>query len=1586
MKKFLSIIAILVLFVLIPGIAMSQPDDVLRLNIPLKGVQGRIQVDVLDFVRRMTENENLIENSVVGNTELFVYSDKDIFSLPVEIKLAKGVKDYDFLRVKVKSAKSEDIYSLHQLCDRMIVKILGQNEFIRGTPAEYRVIAVNQRTGEPLEGARVQVFMESNGQDKEIFNGLTDISGSCSANFIVPGDVPEARLKFEIISNLGRDKYDTRIKFKSGNQTYLVTDKPIYQPGQTIHIRALSLKKPDLLPVNNKELTFEVEDSKGNKVLKKILKTDGFGAAYAPFLLADELNYGNYTIRAILEGEKTEKTVKVEKYVLPKFKVSLKTGRGFYLPGEKMEGDIDSQYFFGKPVADGKVVISVYKFDIGFNKDAVIEGKTDEKGIYHFIYKLPDYFAGEPLEKGDAFVRLDIEVTDKTNHSEKISLKKKIVEELIGLSIVPEGGTLKLNLENRIYVLASYPDGMPCLAQVEMEIDGYNMISKTDNFGIAEFTCVPKNNKTKIIVNVKDEKGETGKLEKEIDLDVEHDQIIMKLARGIYRVGDEIELEFLSTKKNGRVYLDIIKNNQTILTKSVEINNGKGAQKLNFTPDISGSVWLHAYIITPDGDISRDTRFCYVYSANDLLIDIKPDKNEYLPGSDGEVLFTVTDRNGSPKAASICLAIVDEAVFAVSELKPGLEKVYFTLEEEILKPRYEIHEFKPEDIARGECYQGRAENMMFSTLEPKEAFPVNHTTGTKSKGKYYENPFLISMGKLFHKLTRYRSEYYKKYQRNPDPENFMDNLVEEEIIKQEETLDPWGRRYKVRFEEGIIENSYFLTLNSAGPDGVFGNKDDIVPPFFKKYIEDKNSGICAQCHEPHSAKGDRLFSEQEGMMFSAMPPKNKERPVSRKPLSGEEPRVREYFPETFIFEPFLVTDAFGKARLPFTMPDSITSFRVTAFASSQKGELGSALSQIKVFQDFFVDIDLPVSLTQGDEISIPVGLYNYLPKEQNIKLVLQPEDWFDIAGESEISKNMNKDEISVVYFPVKVKKVGYHSITVKAYGETRSDSIKRKISILPDGKKFEDIISDRLSGNVFKNIAFPSNAIKDGNNLIFRLYPGIFSQVVEGLDKMLRIPSGCFEQTSSTTYPNILILNYLRQTGQIKPEMEMKAEEYISLGCQRLISFEVKNGGFSWFGDEPANKILTAYGLMEFSDMAKVHEVDERIIERTARWLKGQQNQDGSWIPDKQYLHAEAWGGIQKNEILPTAYILWALCESGQKDGSVLKGLNYLKKNIDNITDPYIMALAANAFAASDPKSEDTFKILNRLIGMAKEESDAIYWESGVSSVTFSKGKGVSVEASGLAAYALVRSGRFSDAATRALTYLIRSKDSGGMWYTTQGTIIALRALVSAASGPAEDVNAEFSVMINGKIAGEIKVDKDNADVMQQVALSENLKAQNTVEIQMKGKGSFLYEINSSYYIPWKDVPVPPVPPFAIKVEYDRTKLSINDMVNVNVLVKLEKPGAAQMVMIDLGIPPGFQVQTPTLDEYVGKKIQKYSLTPRQIIIYVDSISSDKPLEFAYSLKAKYPIKAKVQSSRVYEYYNTDREVIEKPFELEVTK
>src|SRR5262249_39675587 len=153
------------------------------------------------------------------------------------------------------------------------------------------------------------------------------------------------------------------------------------------------------------------------------------------FQLADEVNMGDYHVRALLGEQQADKTVGVKRYVLPKFKSDLKADKTFYLPKETIKGDLQTDYFFGKPVAEGKVKVTATTFDVQYKEFQTWEGKTDTSGHAQFEIKLPDYFVGQPLEKGNAIVQLEVKVTDTADHSETISRTYPVSDRSIQVSL-----------------------------------------------------------------------------------------------------------------------------------------------------------------------------------------------------------------------------------------------------------------------------------------------------------------------------------------------------------------------------------------------------------------------------------------------------------------------------------------------------------------------------------------------------------------------------------------------------------------------------------------------------------------------------------------------------------------------------------------------------------------------------------------------------------------------------------------------------------------------------------------------------------------------------------------------------------------------------------------------------------------------------------------------------------------------------------------------------------------------------------------------------------------------------------------------
>ncbi|MGD2178046.1 MAG: hypothetical protein PVG71_09515, partial [Anaerolineae bacterium] len=107
-----------------------------------------------------------------------------------------------------------------------------------------RVVVQDLSDGSPIEGARVSISLtpsEGPARPVLLFEGQTDEAGSLPVQFHVPADAPaEARLVVETRSDAGRDRVEQPVTIEREYRILLMTDKPLYQPGQTIHMRAVA--------------------------------------------------------------------------------------------------------------------------------------------------------------------------------------------------------------------------------------------------------------------------------------------------------------------------------------------------------------------------------------------------------------------------------------------------------------------------------------------------------------------------------------------------------------------------------------------------------------------------------------------------------------------------------------------------------------------------------------------------------------------------------------------------------------------------------------------------------------------------------------------------------------------------------------------------------------------------------------------------------------------------------------------------------------------------------------------------------------------------------------------------------------------------------------------------------------------------------------------------------------------------------------------------------------------------------------------------------------------------------------------------
>jgi A-macroglobulin TED domain/Carboxypeptidase regulatory-like domain/Alpha-2-macroglobulin family/MG2 domain/A-macroglobulin receptor binding domain/Alpha-2-macroglobulin bait region domain len=1737
-----------------PGetLAATYSSGALHVTIPFHGLHtgaGQLTVEVLDP-----------EDVVLGRSERRVETE-GAGTWREEIPLAKppSLDDIVWHRVRYRfhyadqqDAAIQGTESISEILRTPVVHILGQQSYLTGGQAAVRVIVTDSKNAVIAGPGSVRIdLMAPGARPRVLFAGRLNQRGTTEAQFRFPAGVAGSfPMRYVVDTPIGSTELTQQVRLEAQASMLLTTEKPIYQPGQTIHVRALALDRASHEATANRKLTLEVEDSRGNKVFKKVTQTDTYGVASAEFALADEVNLGTYHLRALMDSNTAEIALNVERYVLPKFKVAVEfTGkdnhakRG-YRPGDHVTGTVRANYFFGKPVDGAEISVKGSVMDVAMVDAGSALGKTDGDGVYRFDLALPAYFAGLPLNHGTARVLIEATVKDSAGHAETRGEPVTVSESPLILTAIPEGGTLIPNLENQIFLLASYPDGTPAAATLKIHTAGNtDQSTVTDQGGVAviRMHVGQASRPVPLQVEAADAQGNHASTTVPLELRQGEDQILLRTERAVYRTGDRILLKVFSTKARGTAYIDVVKNGQTVLTRDLDLTNGTAELTLPVTPDLAGTVDFSAYLFGRDARPVGDHRLVFVQPADELKIEAAADAAVYKPGDEARIRFRVTNSKGEGVQAALGLQIVDEAVFALAEKRPGFAKVFFYLEQQVLKPRYEIHSIgmpdivEPVEAAKRE-QRDRAARALFAATEIVSGNKFETEAGRT-----------IPQTKWAAYTTRYQARFQARVRQMTEDLNrvYQQNRSAGDLAKiaaKTDLRDSWDTGLRVERLDGDPQHRYYQ-VRSAGPDKRFDTADDLstllevrtrkiagpptsdqmkidlqvehdrgpfngraevagtvkdvagaaVPGATITLMESATgatrtattnaagqftlAGLSAGDYQirvsspgfeiaartltlqvrdravlsavlsvgavteavvvEQFAAGRITVGGNVGMMrgiaggvpggviggiigaVASVSPRQFDAGALRAPMVKEmalmdrrdfntatlakkesvgaaAPHVRSYFPEALYINPEIVTDRDGRASIVVPIADNITTWRMAMLASTTHGALGSGTGSLKVFQDFFVDLDLPVTLTQGDRVSIPVAAYNYSGAAGNVSLQLQADDWFTLV-EDVPAKTLavESGRVGGSQFTLEAKRIGKFKLTLSASlsgGVKRADIVVREIEVVPNGREQNLVFNGRLESTVRHDVTFPPTSIPDAGKIFVRLYPGPLSQVIEGMDSILRMPGGCFEQTSSSTYPNVLALDYMKRMKKLTPEVHAKAEAYIANGYQRLVTFEVPGGGFSWFGNPPANKILTAYGLMEFSDMSKVYDVDPKVIQRTQQWLAGQQQADGSWKPDTSFINEGATNRFNSDVLRITAYIAWSLESTGYQGPVVEKARQFVERQMGAKMDTYTLAVVAN-FAADYAKDREFTARAMQLLLDARTEKDEQAWWTAEETGVYGRGTSASVETTGLAAQALLKwGGASTTTTTKALNYVASKKDASGTWGTTQATIMALRAILLSTSKGAADVRGTVEITLNGKPVETLTLTADNNDLLHQFALKNvDSNGPNVVELRFTGKGSLAYQVVRRNFVPWDEKPAHE--PLSISVNYDRTRLAQDDIATATATVKNNLTKVANMVMVDLGIPPGFDLLSEDLQAFQektagrkGGRLEKFSLTATQAILYFDSIGAGDTITLHFRMRAKYPIRARTFQSRVYEYYDPEVNAVARPIQLEVRK
>jgi CD109 antigen len=669
-------------------------------------------------------------------------------------------------------------------------------------------------------------------------------------------------------------------------------------------------------------------------------------------------------------------------------------------------------------------------------------------------------------------------------------------------------------------------------------------------------------------------------------------------------------------------------------------------------------------------------------------------------------------------------------------------------------------------------------------------------------------------------------------------------------------------------------------------------------------------------------------------------------------------RIRQFFPETWLWTPDLHTDKNGAATIDLTAPDSITTWRLHAVSTSDNG-LGIAESSIRVFQEFFGEPDLPYSVTRGEQFPVRIQIYNYLDQAQTVQVDLRTADWFKLLDIASQQVKVDANSVASASFLIEPTKLGSNALEVTLRSAQRADAVRKEVLVEPQGTKRELITNGLIrSGDSLRLDAnMPANIVPDSGKLLLNITPSLVAQSMNGVDDLLQMPYGCGEQNMIFFAPDVEVLRYLDATSQLTPEVRAKAEHFITCGYQRELTFRHADGSFSAFGEsdgQPGSLWLTAFVLDCFSGAREITTVDDTILAAAAQWIASKQKADGSWDPVGFVIHSDMTGGVQGNFTL-SAFVTIALADYASAPAGVVQAaVKYLRDNLSKVQgDPYALAIAALAFAKAGDSTVDA--ALDNLLRVAKSDASGLHWEP------------YAVETTAYAALAMIEKQR--PQANDAIKWLSLQRNSLGGYGNTQDTVMGLKALMTAARNQSRNVNLTVTVRSSRReTLTQFIINEANFDVLQ----TAELPLQQVIELEAQGTGEVRYQLVRRFNVLLSDQAVNK--DMALEVKYDADHVEVDDIVNVTATVRYTGlKSSTGMMVVDIGVPTGFDTVQESLDALVTQgKVTKFDVAGRKVIFYLDGLTPREERSFTFQVKARFPVRAIIPDSKAYSYYEPD--------------
>jgi len=680
----------------------------------------------------------------------------------------------------------------------------------------------------------------------------------------------------------------------------------------------------------------------------------------------------------------------------------------------------------------------------------------------------------------------------------------------------------------------------------------------------------------------------------------------------------------------------------------------------------------------------------------------------------------------------------------------------------------------------------------------------------------------------------------------------------------------------------------------------------------------------------------------------------------------QNPKNRTDFESTIYWNPEVITNKNGKATITFWNNDALTTFRIIAEGVGQNGQLG------RTEQTYFAKLPLeltakiPPYFSVGDSLQLPVYLAN------NTDKTIEGNLWAGVPKAFTLQQKKRKISIlpqtnQTIYLSASVNRTLLSTesniIRVAFDNQQYHESFQKAIEVIGKGFPVEKSFAGSQVNNQFQ--FNPEHIVKGTLKAELVAYPNIFKDLTEGIKSIIRRPYGCFEQVSSSTYPNILALQFVQKTGNGNRKFEREAMGYIKEGYQKLAAYETREHGFEWYGSIPPHEGLTAFGLLEFMEMKKVYKgVSESMLDRTKNWLLSRRNGRGGFKQKRG-----KYGFAAASKEVNNAYIVYALTQAGVK-GLTKEYQQALNESLKS-KDAYRLALTALS-SISLGKAQDTKLLLETLRGQIVKRG---YGKLPVDhTLVYAYGLSAQIETAALIAMAEMRSpkpdlGRIH----KLINYLIENRSSG-YFGSTQGTILALQALTMYAQLQILQVNkGTLTVYQGNKQIGAISFSRDQSGEARLTDLEQYLQNDGGNIIVRFGSKKQVIPFNLNIRYQTYKPNTSPQCSIDLKTQLSAQEVNLNETIRLTTTIRNKQTKGQPSTIALIGIPSGLSPQPWQLKELVEKeKIAYYEIYGSYLVFYFRELGPSMVKTIHLDLKADVPGIYRAPASSAYLYYTSE--------------